>query len=160
MEGNPPPSGGLPRGWLDAGGRYPAPPVQTGPQELPPEDAPTFSSVPQESKTVPDSIFGSELISEKSLDEVILSAAEKGVDRIITVGIDRASSEAAVAIAGKYPGILATVGVHPHNAAASASEDLDYLAQLAQDPANKVVGYGEIGLDYFVGDLDRSGHNK
>ena len=33
----------------------------------------TSASIPQESKTVPDSIFGSELISEKSLDEVILA---------------------------------------------------------------------------------------
>ncbi|MFH2007130.1 MAG: hypothetical protein ABI333_11135 [bacterium] len=39
----------------------------------PPQQPAASASVPQESKTVPDSIFGSELISEKSLDEVILA---------------------------------------------------------------------------------------
>ncbi len=40
-------------------------------QAPPPE--PVFTANPKDAKNVPDSIFGSELISEKSLDEVILA---------------------------------------------------------------------------------------
>ena len=39
-----------------------------------------------------------------------------GVDRLITVGCDVASSEACVAAAGRHDGVWATAGVHPHDA--------------------------------------------
>ncbi len=58
----------------------PAPPAQAPPPQpqAPPAQPPSdlgaiFAAVPGEAKNVPDSIFGSELISEKSLDEVILA---------------------------------------------------------------------------------------
>jgi hypothetical protein len=47
----------------------PPPPTQQPPSDL----GAVFAAVPAEAKNVPDSIFGSELISEKSLDEVILA---------------------------------------------------------------------------------------
>ncbi len=43
------------------------------PQQPPSDLGAIFAAVPGEAKNVPDSIFGSELISEKSLDEVILA---------------------------------------------------------------------------------------
>lgn len=83
-----------------------------------------------------------------NLDEVIHSAAGNGVKQIITIGIDLASSDAAVALARRYTDVWATVGMHPHNAAANDRETLDRIARLVEDPKNKVVGYGEIGLDF------------
>ncbi len=80
------------------------------------------------------------------LDAVITRARAAGVTRIITIGIDPASSRRAVELAEKYQGVYATVGVHPHDAARAGENDFAELAALAGRPV--VVGYGEIGLDY------------
>ncbi len=79
---------------------------------------------------------------------IIQNAAKDGVTRIITVGIDVESSRRAVELANLFPGVWATVGIHPHNAASSGNDPLEQLQLLATDPANKIVGYGEIGLDF------------
>lgn len=79
------------------------------------------------------------------LAEVLASARAAQVRRIITIGIDLASSRAAVALAAKEPGIFAAVGVHPHNTMHANASDYEELARLASHP--KVVAYGEIGLD-------------
>lgn len=83
---------------------------------------------------------------QPDLDAVIASAAQHGVGRIITIGIDAASSRRAVELAVRYPNVYATVGVHPHDAVQATYGVLAELAELAKHPS--VVGYGEIGLDY------------
>nr|WP_320012114.1 TatD family hydrolase [uncultured Desulfobulbus sp.] len=83
----------------------------------------------------------------QDLDTVIDSARMHGVKRIITIGIDVPSSEAAIQLADRYPNIYATIGIHPHDAHTATPESLARLRQLAQH--EKVVGFGEIGLDYF-----------
>jgi TatD DNase family protein len=79
------------------------------------------------------------------LGEVLVRAASAGVSRIVTVGIDLASSRRAVALAASFPGLTATVGVHPHHAGDFEPEELTDLASLARQPG--VVALGEIGLD-------------
>ena len=80
------------------------------------------------------------------LEAVIRAAAEHGVRRIVTIGIDEASSLRAVALADRYPGVYATIGFHPHDAVGATGAALERLATLATEA--KVVAYGEIGLDY------------
>jgi len=80
-------------------------------------------------------------------ETVIERAVQGGVTRIVTIGIDLASSRKAIEIAKKYKFIYATVGYHPHNANEAASGDLEKLRALASEP--KVVAWGEIGLDFF-----------
>jgi TatD DNase family protein len=58
-----------------------------------------------------------------------------------------ASSARSIALAGKYPGIFAAVGIHPHDAKEASEEDFLQLAKWTAEP--KVVAVGEIGLDYF-----------
>ncbi len=77
---------------------------------------------------------------------ILAEASHCGVRQIISIGIDSASSSAAVHLAGQYPGVYATIGFHPHNAEEVDEKSLLQLAKLAQ--ADKVVAYGEIGLDY------------
>ena len=79
-------------------------------------------------------------------DEIIDSAYRSGVSRVITIGIDLASSRKAVEMANRYAGVYATVGIHPHNAQEADSGVYRELKKLATQP--KVVGFGEIGLDY------------
>jgi TatD DNase family protein len=80
-------------------------------------------------------------------DTVIQRARSGGVDRIVTIGIDLASSIKAIEIANKYELIYATVGYHPHNAKEAEVRDLEKLRALASQP--RVVAWGEIGLDFF-----------
>lgn len=57
------------------------------------------------------------------------------------------SSELAVTLANKYDKVYAAVGVHPHDADTLDDGACQRLLELAND--GKVVGFGEIGLDYY-----------
>jgi TatD DNase family protein len=83
---------------------------------------------------------------DEDRDEVVLRATASSVERIVAIGADMASSRAAVEIAGTHPGIVATVGVHPHDAKTFGDAEWDELRQLAGNP--RVRAIGEIGLDY------------
>ncbi len=83
---------------------------------------------------------------QEDLDTVLTAAAEAGVKRIITIGIDLASSRKAVELAASRPGIYATVGIHPHSADEVTETTCEQLRILSA--MDRVVGYGEIGLDY------------
>lgn len=82
---------------------------------------------------------------ETDCSQVIARARDAGVSHIITVGIDLESSRQAVAIAQQYEGVLATIGVHPHNVAELDDSVYGELKALAASPY--VVAYGEIGMD-------------
>ena len=78
---------------------------------------------------------------------VLTRARAAGLEAIVTVGTDRAESEAAVALAEAEPDIFATVGLHPHDAKDWDTHLREQLVALARRDA--VVAIGEIGLDYF-----------
>lgn len=86
-----------------------------------------------------------EILSDQ--EEVLDRAREAGVALIINVGIGLENSRQVLDTARKYPGIRATVGVHPHAAASLQDGDLEALTPLAADPL--VVAVGEIGLDFY-----------
>jgi len=79
-------------------------------------------------------------------EDVFARAQKAGVKGFITIGCDLATSRAAVAVAEHHANVYATVGVHPHEVSMIQASWYAELKQLAQHP--KVVGYGEIGLDY------------
>ncbi len=83
---------------------------------------------------------------QDAIDDIIDSAEQCRVHTIITIGIDLASSQRAVALAHTYPGVYASVGIHPHSAEEGDDAVYQQLKELAT--TNKVVAYGEIGLDY------------
>ncbi len=83
---------------------------------------------------------------QADLAEVIAAARCCGVTRIITIGIDLASSRRAVELAAQHEGVYAAVGIHPHDADKADEDVFRQLRELAAAP--KVVGFGEIGLDY------------
>ena len=78
---------------------------------------------------------------------VLERARDAGVAAIVTVGVDLASSRRAVALAAENRDILASVGVHPHDASTLGGEMLGELRKLSEQPG--VVAVGEIGLDYY-----------
>jgi len=85
-----------------------------------------------------------------SLDDVIERATAAGVDKIICVSSSLKEAQGAVAIAGKYPKVVAVVGIHPQDTDAGQKETVDdqleLLAELAKSP--KVVAVGECGFDF------------
>lgn len=83
---------------------------------------------------------------QADLDEVIQSATQYGIKRIITIGIDYHSSRQAVTIAEQYANIFAVIGFHPHDALKATVDALNDLTKLAHH--GSIVGFGEIGLDY------------
>ncbi len=79
-------------------------------------------------------------------EAVLTRAREAGVNALVTIGCDLATSRAAVVLAERYPFVYAAIGVHPHEVKHIGDGWYDELRRLAQHP--KIVAYGEIGLDY------------
>jgi TatD DNase family protein len=75
-------------------------------------------------------------------DEAIEAARAAGVTTMITVGCDRATTLAAIAVALRHEGVHATAGLHPHE----ARWGVETIADLVAHPA--VVAVGEAGLDH------------
>ncbi len=77
--------------------------------------------------------------------ERLLERAEGVVDWLVAPGIDLDSSLASLALAESYPGrVLATAGLHPHDAQHWPAQG-EALAGLL----DRVVAVGEMGLDYY-----------
>lgn len=78
---------------------------------------------------------------------VISRARQRGVEKIVNVGVDPVSSKDSVDLARRYPEIYAAIGMHPEAAGDLNVETRQYLLELADK--QKVVAIGEIGLDYY-----------
>lgn len=81
------------------------------------------------------------------IDEVINRAAQNDVDYIIVPATDIKTAKEAIALSEKYEQIYATVGVHPHDTKDWNDSLIKEIEELTKHP--KVVGIGEIGLDYY-----------
>ncbi|MBI2529044.1 MAG: TatD family hydrolase [Candidatus Rokubacteria bacterium] len=84
----------------------------------------------------------------EDLDMVLARARHAGLRAIVTIGTDRDTNAAVVALAAREPDVYATVGIHPHDAGAATEADFDAMERLARGSA-KVVALGEMGLDFF-----------
>jgi TatD DNase family protein len=80
-------------------------------------------------------------------DEVIRRALDAGVEYIVNPGTDLEDSRAAVELADKYASVYACVGFHPHDANKADEKSLLEIEELCKHP--RVVGIGEIGLDFY-----------
>jgi TatD DNase family protein len=88
-------------------------------------------------------------------------ARAAGVDRLVQVGVDVASSRWGVATAREHPAVVATVALHPNEAPRLADLDaaLREIEALADDP--RVRGIGETGLDTFrTGEAGRAAQEE
>jgi TatD DNase family protein len=73
----------------------------------------------------------------------VAAASEMGVRWLVTVGCDRATSQAAIEAAARHDSVVATVGLHPHEAVDGVASIVDLL----DTPG--IVAIGEAGLDYY-----------
>jgi TatD DNase family protein len=84
---------------------------------------------------------------DQDRNEVIRRAGQAGVDVIITVGTTLGDCKKAVSIASQHEPVYAAIGIHPHEVKDIGKTTYDDLKELSR--ADKIVAYGEIGLDFF-----------
>ncbi len=83
------------------------------------------------------------------LDKVLERAFSQHIKKIITIGIDLASSGKAIELSSKNNKISATIGIHPHDVDLLQENDYLELEKIYKSNSAHVVGFGEIGLDYY-----------
>ncbi|WP_419848908.1 TatD family hydrolase [Candidatus Poriferisocius sp.] len=81
-------------------------------------------------------------LESDTLEATVTQASNAGVERMIDIGTDVATSIAAISKAAASDRVWATVGVHPHE----ARHGIDGIEELLG--ADRVVAVGESGLDY------------
>ena len=81
--------------------------------------------------------------------EMMERARAAGVVNILAIGSGTGPGtlDCAIRIAEQHDWIYASVGIHPHEAKLATEKDYDELESLARHP--RVIGFGEIGLDYY-----------
>ena len=86
---------------------------------------------------------------DAGVEAVIQTARAAGVSRMLTVGAGYGDGCAAraVQVAERFDGVWASVGMHPHDA--SEVDEAVLAGLVALCASDKVVAWGEIGLDYF-----------
>jgi TatD DNase family protein len=80
-------------------------------------------------------------------DELVRAAADAGVTRILTVGMDGESCRAALGAAESFPQVFAAIGRHPNLAAGFDDAGLAEVEALAAHA--RCAAIGETGLDYY-----------
>ena len=94
--------------------------------------------------------------ADDKLDAVIAHANDAGVGRLICATAEPHDILPAIKIAEKYDNIFVTTGIHPEYAGTNPHEFL--TDAVLTHP--RVVGIGEIGLDYHGGDDNRDAQIK
>ena len=85
---------------------------------------------------------------QDEMEHILARAAAAGVERIVAIGCDVASSRCSLDLAEKYPQVFATVGLHPTYVTEEPCPDwLEQIRSMAAHP--RCVGIGETGLDFY-----------
>lgn len=88
-----------------------------------------------------------DMIKEFSLDEVIQNAAQNNVKKIIIPAAELSSFDKIIELCDKYEEVYGMLGVFPNEAQTWTDDVVDRIKELSKHP--KIVGIGEIGLDYY-----------
>ncbi len=89
---------------------------------------------------------------QEDLDQVVSSLMAKseicpsGVEYVVNIGCDVATSRLCLDLAERYPIFYAAVGIHPQDAGSFDETSIAALKEMLSHP--KAVAIGEIGLDY------------
>ena len=87
------------------------------------------------------------------IDLIIEENKKAGIEKIIISGCTKESILESIELSKKYENVYLTLGYHPSEVSIITNKDLELLeTQLIN--TNKVVGIGEIGLDYHYGKED------
>ncbi len=87
---------------------------------------------------------------DEDRDAVVQRARDSGVGVMLCVGTGdphKGEVAKAVEVAERFDGVFASVGVHPHDAKLYDDAAEKHLIELTKN--EKVIAWGEIGLDYY-----------
>jgi len=90
---------------------------------------------------------------EGDREEVLTRVREVGVVEMVCIASNPRDAREAISLAGRQPGIWATAGLHPHEAASTSEAVIGDIECLAGCP--EVVAIGETGLDYHYDNSPR-----
>lgn len=82
----------------------------------------------------------------EDIDKIITNAKECHVNRMLNNGCNATSNQEVLDLAKKYNNIYAALGIHPESVDTYKEEDLLFISDHLNE--GKVIGIGEIGLDY------------
>jgi len=85
---------------------------------------------------------------ERPEADVVATAEEAGVKRMLNVGLDAESNGLAIAAAARHESVFATAGCHPTEATGFDDARAEAIARLATEN-EKVRAIGETGIDYY-----------
>lgn len=88
------------------------------------------------------------------VDGLIMDADANNVKKFIISGCDKKSIRDGLEIIYRYPSIFMTVGFHPDEVDDITDKDINDLEILLKTN-KKIVGIGEIGLDYYHNDMNK-----
>ncbi len=89
---------------------------------------------------------------------VINNAFENKVNRFIVDGCDGKSNVEVLEKVKEIPTMFGCLGIHPESVLEYSKEDLDFIEKHISD--DKIIGIGEIGLDYHYGKEDKEAQQK
>ncbi len=92
------------------------------------------------------------------LPSIIDNAQKNGVNRFIVDGCDKTSNQEVLELVKEYDCIYGCLGIHPENILEYKEEDLDFIKENLA--SKKIVGIGEIGLDYHYGKENKEAQKK
>ncbi len=89
-------------------------------------------------------------------EPIITQAKEHGITTIINVGTSLIESINCVQLAKAFPNVWATLGTHPNDLTNDWKNDVHtYKKMLQSADKERIVGIGEIGLDYHYENYDK-----
>ena len=88
------------------------------------------------------------------IDSILMDAEKNNVKKIIISGCDKKSIRDGLEIIYRYTNIYMTIGFHPDEVDYLTDKDISDLETLIKTN-KKIVGIGEIGLDYYHNDMNK-----
>ena len=91
----------------------------------------------------------------EDIDKIIEDNKNNYIDKMIISGCSKESIKESLELSKKYEDVYVTIGYHPSEVLIITDDDLKQLKKQLKEA--KVVGVGEIGLDYHYGkeDIDK-----
>lgn len=97
-------------------------------------------------------------LDSKDYDNVedVIKRVENNI--LIVSGVDDRTNKEVIALCNKYKNIYGTIGLHPSEIHDNYEETLKFVENNMSNP--KIVGIGEIGLDYHYDNVDKNLQRK
>lgn len=86
-------------------------------------------------------------IDDFSIDEILKNASDNGVEKLIVPSAYASDIDIVAELASKYENVYGLLGVHPSEVKDWTDDLINKIKECAKSP--KIVGIGEIGLDYY-----------